>query len=128
MLHPFFHLIANQPQLLADHALAYGELISTELGLQATALKRRTLFGVLALCLLAVAIVLAGVAVMLWATVVPTPANQAAWVLVLVPAVPAVLALVCYQLSQTRSDNDLAFAELRRQVQADIALLRGMGT
>ena len=131
MLHPLFHLIATQPQLLGDHAQAYGELISAELATQAAALKRRTLFYALALCFLGVAIVLAGVALMLWATLVPVPAPAptTVWVLALVPAVPAALALACYLLARTRVDaDDPAFAELRRQVQADMALLRGMGT
>ena len=129
MLHPLFHLIATQPQLLGDHAQAYGELISAELATQAAALKRRTLYGALALCFLGVGIVLAGVALMLWATLVQAPAQTTVWVLVLVPAVPMVLALACYLMTRTRGTaDDIAFAELRRQVQADMALLRGMGT
>ena len=129
MLHPLFHLIATQPQLLGDHAQAYGELISTELATQAAALKRRTLYGALALCFLGVAIVLAGVALMLWATLVPAPAQTTVWVLILVPAVPSALALGCYLLARSGStEEDAAFAELRRQLQADMALLRGMGT
>ncbi len=129
MLHPLFHLIATQPQLLGDHAQAYGELISTELATQATALKRRTLYGALALCFMGVAIVLAGVALMLWATLVTAPAQTTAWVLILVPAIPTVLGLVCYRLARTQgAADDPAFAELRRQVQADMALLRGLGT
>jgi len=40
-----------------------------------------------------------------------------------------VLALACYLLASTRgAADDPAFAELRRQVQADMALLRGLGT
>jgi hypothetical protein len=129
MLHPLFHLIATQPQLLGDHAQAYGELISTELATQVAALKRRALYGALALCFMGVAIMLAGVALMLWAALVPAPAQATVWVLILVPAIPTVLALVCYGLARTRSAaDDPAFAELRRQVQADMALLRGLGT
>nr|WP_315849707.1 hypothetical protein [uncultured Rhodoferax sp.] len=129
MLHPLFHLIASQPQLLGDHAQAYGELISTELAAQATALKRRALFGAMALCFLGVAIVLAGVALMLWATLVPAPVQATVWVLVLVPAAPTALALACYLRARTGgATDDPAFAELRRQVQADMALLRGLGT
>lgn len=128
MLHPLFHLIATQPQLLGDHAQAYGELIGTELATQAAALKRRTLLGALALCLLGVATVLAGVALMLWVTLVPAPPQATLWVLALVPGIPALLALVCGLLARAPSNaTDPAFAELRRQVQADMALLRGLG-
>lgn len=128
MLHPLFHLIATQPQLLGDHAQAYGELIGTELATQAMALKRRALLGALALCLLGVATVLAGVALMLWVTLVPAPPQAALWVLALVPGVPGLLALVCGLLARAPNNaSDPAFAELRRQVQADMALLRGLG-
>lgn len=127
MLHPLFHLIATQPQLLGDHAQAYGELVGSELATQAAVLKRRALLSALALCALSVAVGLAGVALMLWATLSPAP-QHAAWVLVLVPAVPAVLALVCLQMARhPGTAEDAAFAELRRQLQADMDLLRGMG-
>ena len=127
MLHPLFHLIATQPQLLGDHAQAYGELVGSELATQAAALKRRALLGALALCAISVAAGLAGVALMLWATLSPTP-QHAAWVLMLVPAVPAALALVCLQMARhSGTAEDVAFAELRRQLQADMDLLRGMG-
>lgn len=128
MLHPLFHLIATQPQLLGDHAQAYGELISTELANHADDLKRRTVWGALALCLLGVAAVLAGVSTLLWALLVPA-LQPVPWALILVPLTPAALALVCGLLARKRGTvEDQAFSELRRQVQADMALLRTMGT
>ena len=127
MLHPLFHLIATQPQLLGDHAQAYGELLGSELATQAADLKRRALLSALALCLMGVAAVLAGVALMLWFTLVPAPPQSALWALTLVPGVPALLAVVCALLVRSPgSTTDPAFAELRRQVQADMALLRGL--
>ena len=68
MLHPIFHLIANQPQLLGNHAQAYSELIGTELALQSAAWVRRALLGAVMLGLLCIAVVLAGVALMFWIT------------------------------------------------------------
>lgn len=127
MLHPLFHLLATQPQLLGDHAQAYGELIGTELAAQAAAMKHRALLGALALCLLGVATVLAGVALMLWVTQPPALPQATLWVLGLVPGIPAVLAAVCGLLARAPSNaTDPAFAELRRQLQADMALLRGL--
>lgn len=126
MLHPLFHLVATQPQLLGQHAQAYGELVGTELSAQASVWGRRALLTALALCLLGVTVVLAGVALMLWATLVPEP--RAAWVLLVVPSVPGVGAIACYLLARQRSAADAeAFAELRRQMQADLALLRELG-
>lgn len=127
MLHPLIHLIATQPQLLGSHAAAYGELISTELAAQAQTLKRRTLWTALAVCFLGVAAVLAGVATLLWALLVPA-LQPVPWVVILVPLVPVVLAAACGLLAHSPGGlQDAAFAELRRQVQADMELLRSMG-
>ena len=126
MLHPLIHLIATQPQLLGSHAAAYGELISTELAVQAQTLKRRTLWVALAVCFLGVAAVLAGVATLLWALLVPA-LQPVPWIVILVPLVPFVLSVVCGLLARKPwVAQDAAFAELRRQVQADIELLRSM--
>ena len=126
MLHPIFHLVATQPQLLGQHAQAYGELVSTELSAQASVWSRRALLTALALCLLGVTVVLAGVAIMLWATLNPDP--RAAWVLLAVPGVTGLAAIACYLLACQRSAADAqAFSELRRQMQADMDLLRELG-
>ena len=126
MLHPIFHLVATQPELLGQHAQAYGELVETELAAQASIWSRRALLMALALCLVGVTAVLAGVALMLWATSVPEP--RSAWVLLVVPSVTGIAAIGCYLLARKRSAADAqAFAELRRQMQADLALLRELG-
>lgn len=127
MLHPIFHLIANQTQLLGNHAQAYSELIGTELALQSAAWVRRALLGAVMLGLLCVAVVLAGVALMFWITQMNAIPSATLWILASVPAVPAVMAAVCgVILLNIRTEP--AFAELRRQAQADIALLRSLPT
>lgn len=128
MLHPLIHLLATRPQLLGDHAQAYGELISAEVATQAQTLKRRTIWFALTICLVGVAMVLAGVAALLWAALLPA-LQPVPWTLTLVPLVPAVMAVVCGLMAQrARGVDDGVFAELRRQVLADMALLRTMGT
>ena len=127
MLHPLLHLLATQPHLLGNHAQAYGELLSTELNQQAHALGKRTLLVALAVCFLGVAVVLCGTACMLWALATPQQATLP-WVLITVPLVPAALSVACFWASRANTSPDKkAFAELRRQVQADVALLREMG-
>lgn len=122
MIHPLFRLIASQPQMLADHVEAYTELVGQEVGGLATEWKRRAALGAVALCSGGVAVVLAGVAVMFWA--VSPPENiQAPWALVLVPALPALLALWCY-LSSRSSAGKQGFSALREQFAADTAMLR----
>lgn len=126
-MHALIHLIATQPELLGDHVQAYGELLSDAAAKQARALKRRALLLALCICLLGVAAVLAGVAVLLTlgaGTTLPTPT----WVWWLVPLTPAALALVCLLLDRHWGrDDDASLVELRRQLQADAALLRSVG-
>lgn len=42
-MHALLHLIASRPQLLADHAQAYGDLLTTEFANWSTAWRRRPL-------------------------------------------------------------------------------------
>ena len=43
MIHPVFQLIASRPQLLAEHAAGYGELLSAEVSRVKSAWQRRVL-------------------------------------------------------------------------------------
>lgn len=122
MLHPLLHLVATQPQLLADHAEAYAEMVVAEIGTVSTAWKRRAVLNAVALCCLGVAAVLAGVALMLWA-VIPPVDIQAPWALVAAPLLPIGAAAAC--LLAARWGGDVSgFDKLRQQVKADIVMLR----
>ena len=121
MIHPLLRLVATQPQLLADHAEAYAGLVGDEIGRSAASFKHRVLLNAVALCLLGVAAVLTGVALMLWA-VIPPASMQAPWALIAAPAVPAVIAIVCAMAGQRKPGD--TFAELKQQVAADLVMLR----
>lgn len=123
-MHPLLTLLATRPQLLIDHAQGYVALLGEEFDLASAAWQRRTLLHAAALCFLAVALVLAGVALMLWVTVA-TPVNVL-WVLVSIPVLPLVVASVCLWLAQRPTQGE-SFADLRRQINADMALLRAAG-
>jgi len=121
MIHPLLRLIASQPQLLADHAEAYADLVGEELGKTTAVWKQRVLLLALALCLAGVAAVLGGVALMLWA-VTPAANIHSHWALIAAPAVPALLALwSAYEGLRESSD---AFADLKQQIAADLVMLR----
>lgn len=122
MMHPLLHLIATQPQLLADHAEAYAELVAAEIGNVSAAWKRRAMLNAVALCCLVVAAVLAGVALMLWA-VIPAAPMQALWVLIAVPLTPIAVAVGCLLAARPQDDGN-PFDNVRRQVKADMAMLR----
>ena len=126
MIHPLFLLIATRPQLLADHAEAYAELVGAEVAQVSATWKRRTLLYALALCGLAVGVVLAGVALMLWA-VTPAASMHAPWALIAAPLLPVALALWC--LLAVRSQvNGGGFDNIRQQMKADLAMLREAST
>lgn len=124
MLHPLLRLVATQPQLLAEHAHAYGGLVGEELGKTASAWTLRALLAAVALALLAVAVVLAGVALMLWA-VIPVANIQSPWALVVAPALPALVGLACAWVARRPTDD--AFKDLKQQLAADLTLLREAG-
>lgn len=120
-IHPLLRLIATQPELLADHAGAYAGLVGEELGKTAAAWKMRLVLNVVALSLFAVSVMLTGVALMLWATI-PAAQIQASWALIAAPAVPAVLAAVCALAGREKYIS--AFADINKQLAADLAMLR----
>ncbi|WP_367849330.1 hypothetical protein [Rhodoferax sp. WC2427] len=120
-MHPLLRLIATQPQLLVDHAEAYGDLLAEEIGHVSSAWKLRTLLYAAALCSVVVATVLAGVALMLWA-VVPFSEMHAPWALVAAPLLPVVAAIWC--LVEARKETGTGFDNLREQVKADMGMLR----
>lgn len=122
MIHPLFLLIATRPQLLADHAEAYAELVATEVGHVSAAWKRRALLYAVALGCLAVAAVLAGVALMLWA-VIPVASMQAPWLLIVAPLLPMALAAGCLLAARSAGDAN-GFKNIGQQMKADLAMLR----
>lgn len=122
MLHALIQLVSNQPQLLADHAEAYAELFGEELGAASAQWKRKAMLNAAALCGVGVSVVLAGVALMLWA-VIPPADIQAPWALIVAPLLPLVAGGVCLWVAQTGAAK-ASFGAVREQVKADMAMLR----
>lgn len=122
MIHPLLHLIATQPHLLADHAEAYADLLGEEIGSASALWKRRAVLNAVALCSLGVSAVLGGVALMLWA-VIPPADIQATWALIVAPLLPLAVAVACL-LAAKANPQAGSFDNVRRQVKADVAMLR----
>ncbi len=123
-MHPFFKLMVDRPAVITDHVEAYATLAALELSDAVTQLRLRALKTAIALSCAAVAAVLTGAAVMLWA-VTPADHLHAPWALWLVPGLPAIIALWC-ALSARAVGAAPAFSALRGQVRADIEMLRGV--
>lgn len=122
LMHPLLRLMASRPQLLTDHAEAYVELATVGIGQISADWTRRMALNAAGLCGLGVAAVLAGVAFMLWAAL-PAPGMQAPWVLIVAPLLPFAGALGCLGWARAHG-RSAAFDALRRQVRADLAMLR----
>lgn len=122
MFHALFRLITSQPQMLAEHAEGYADLIAQEVQAASARWKRSLMLGAVGGMSALVMILMLGVALMLWA-VTPDAAMRAPWLLVVVPAVPAVVAIGCFSALSSQAKGH-GFATLREQLAADAAMLR----
>lgn len=121
-MHLLLELLLARPQLLADHAQAYGELFTEEVGQARAALQRWAVWRAITICSFFSAGILAGMAVMLWA-MLPGGPMQAAWVLLVTPMVPLAVAVGCWQQAGKNGAPQF-FDQLRAQIRADKAMLR----
>jgi len=126
MIHPLLRLITTEPHLLGDHVEAYAGLVGDEVRRTGAAWTLRLGLYAAALCLVGVGLVLTGVAVMLWAAL-PASSFQAPWVLVAVPVVTFVLAGGCVLFAR-RNPVESAFDNVKKQLSADMAMLREVST
>jgi peptidoglycan/LPS O-acetylase OafA/YrhL len=121
-MNPLWDVLATQPKLVADHALAYAQLAGQEAVEYSGLLQRRLLLAISALCCATLSLGLAGVAVMLW-FVSPLVHAALPWPLLIVPLVPALGLVWCLvQLSSTHSRQ--SFERLRQQWAADETLFK----
>ena len=122
MIHPLLRLITTEPHLLGDHVEAYADLVGEEVKKTGAAWGLRLALFAATLCFVGVGLVLTGVAVMLWAAG-PAADLHAPWVLVVVPVVAFLLAGACF-LYARRSPAENAFDNVKKQLSADMAMLR----
>lgn len=114
----------GQPQWLLEHLHLYGQLAETEVKLAARAATLRAAWGLGALACAAVALNLAGVALLLGATG-SAATSQATWALFAIPALPTVAAAAAWWMA--RRDAEPWFVETRRQFALDAAWLQQLG-
>ena len=121
-MHPLLNVLATRPQLLAEHAQAYAELVAAELPRATAAWKRQALLNGLALLSLLASLLLGGVALMLWAAL-PAAAMPAAWLLIAVPLLPALAGIACLIAARSGTEAHL-LGDLRQQLGADAKILQ----
>lgn len=119
---PLLRVLASEPDTLVEHAAAYADLASDELQeLQAHWVRRLLWLAVAAVAGLA-ALLLGGVALMLWAALPEIDAGRV-WLLWVVPLIPGLVA-VFGVLTARRIDARPAFGNLRAQLREDMAMVR----
>lgn len=128
MFNPWFELLATRPQLLAEHASAWAELLAAESAAALSGLRRRLMFQLAAALAAVLGVTLSAVALMLWAV---TPAVQFSplWpgaLLWLVPVLVLVLAAGLWMTARQASDggNRARLQRLANQWQADLSLMK----
>ena len=123
MIHPLIHLAASRPDLLAEHGEAYVALVGKELSDWKSAWVRRIITGAVAGVAALLALILISVALMLWA-VTPDGDIRALWLLVAVPAFFLAVAIVAGLRAAKGGPQGEVFEDLKKQVRADLAMLR----
>jgi len=115
-------MLAQRPQLLVVHVQAYADLLSADASLALRQAKLKALWGILAMGMAFVAMVLTGVALMLWG-VLPMSAMGWPWVMLVAPGVSWFMTLVLAWASY-RTPVGHALFELKRQIVADMAMCK----
>ncbi len=123
MTHPALLILAKNPELLADHAEAYTDLIAESFKRMVIDWRRRAVCEIaIAFCVL-LSVLFAGVAGMLWGISVGLT-NQGLWILYAIPILPLLIALGLWQFASKHSYGTEALDIVKHQVRADLAVLR----
>jgi|GEM_PF-3392449 len=123
--HPLLRLLLAHPELLVEHVSAYAELAADDGRALLRRWQRQWRWRLLAYVALAIGVLLAGQALMLWVLFRPAPGPGLT--LLLLPLLPlgvGVLALQAAAALLPRDAQAQAFAAVQRQLAVDRGLLR----
>ncbi len=119
-------LLLLPPDLLKSHAQAYADLASERTACYLATLKRRcVMYGLSALALL-LALMLGGVALMLWGTL-PLQGAAFPWALLVVPLACLMLSVVCWWRARSLR-LPTVWMDIQTQFQLDIQALKQADT
>ena len=122
MWRALLHLATERPGLLAGHAAAYLDLMGAQGALVSSSWRRRLFLDIAALASLMCALLLVGVALLLWAALpdLRWPAG-----LVLVPVLPLLVATACAWLAR-RAGAPATFDPVLQQLRSDLRVVQQM--
>ena len=118
LLHPLFQTLLDEPELLADHAGAYAQLVTAEARVLRARLAKRWALLAAALAMVVVSVILGGVSVLLWQVAPASVTSESVLVFVVVPAAPAAVAFALWLVSR-RYITEVEFPLTRQQLAMD---------
>jgi Kef-type K+ transport system membrane component KefB len=118
-------LLSNRPDLLVNHATAYGALIEEQASLKFAGWRRTAIRQGIVLIALGVACISAEVAVMLWA--VSTSLTPAAGVTLIVTPILPLLIAGWFNRSEAGIESPAISQVLQAQIRADWSVLQDPG-
>ncbi len=121
MLHPIYATLLHRPDLVADHLLAYADLLQLQSQDLRKALRDRGLACLVAVMGATLSLVFAGTALMLALLL-----DRFHPALIMLPAGFALLALVAGLLARRRLSTP-AFTQIKAQWEQDLQALRALG-
>jgi hypothetical protein len=121
MFHPIFSVLIKKPDLVIEHLSAYLALAREEAGSTGADLAQRLMAWAIAGVACVVFLTLTGVAVMLGALM-----DRFNWALVVVPGVMLAVVVIAF-VSARKPMPPNRFAEVKRQLDADMHALRAAG-
>jgi len=120
MVHPIFSVLITKPELVMEHVAGYASLMREEASSVSKEVAKRAVAWAVTLFSLLVFLILAGVAVMLGATLAAFH-----WSLVVVPGIALALAAAGFSVAR-KPLPEKAFTELKHQLDADAQALRAI--
>ena len=122
VIHPLVYVAARQPQLLAEHAKAYGDLLLEEsrrtlssLVLHAVLYAAAAVFGLLGM-------VFGGISLLLYGAIAGEMRDG--WLLVALPGASLIVAVVCIAVARLVPIN-ITLGLVGQQLTADISMIHG---
>lgn len=125
MIHPLFRLLVSEPQMVAEHAQAYAELVSEEAGAVAQRMKRKMILHAVSGLAFFLALILACMGLMLWAAL-PAADMRSPWGVIVVPAVLLLVGLGAHLAARSSAGEERGMKVIREQLAADAAMLRSV--
>ena len=119
-IHPIVRVAARSPQLLAEHAKAYGDLLLAELRHTVTSLVVHAILYIGAVALAFFGVLFGGVSLLVYGTAAGEPRHG--WLLIAVPVVPLILAAAFFVVARSLPVK-ITLGVVEDQVKADIAML-----